>query len=177
MSMESVMPPNHLILCLPLLLLPSSVFKMVMDREAWWAAVHRVAKDSDATEQLNYNKLFLFFLKYLFTSDSTTNVYFFTNIYFNLSFLASVIISLKDFFFLFFFFYHWVQAWPAHFPRGQWIPELRCWGKEESLIGDLEDHWLAPQNNHLIGVWMPGSFIDQRERSNVVPRSKGRLER
>ena len=103
MSMESVMPSNHLILCLPLLLLPSSVFKMVMDREAWWAAVHGVAKDSDATEQLNYNKLFLLFLKYLFTSDSTTNVYFFTNIYFNLSFLASVIISLKDFFFLFFF--------------------------------------------------------------------------
>ena len=24
---------------------------------------------------------------------------------------------------------------------------------------------LAPQNKHVIGVWMPGSFIDQRERS------------
>ena len=73
-----------------------------------------------------------------------------------------------------------VQAWSAHLMRGQWIPELRCWGKEEALTGepaDLEDHWLAPQNNHLIGVWMPGSFVDQRERSNVVQRSKGKLER
>ena len=48
---------------------------------------------------------------------------------------------------------------------GQWIWEMRGWGKEETLIGeptDQEDGKLAPQNNHLIGVWMPGSFIDQR---------------
>ena len=31
---------------------------------------------------------------------------------------------------------------------------------------DQEDGRLAPQNNHLIGIWMPGSFIDQREKSN-----------
>ena len=34
-----------------------------------------------------------------------------------------------------------------------------------------------PQNNHLIGVWMPGSFIDQRERSNEELKTKGRRER
>ena len=36
---------------------------------------------------------------------------------------------------------------------------------------------LAPQNNHLIGVWMPDCFIDQRERSNEELKSKGRIER
>ena len=62
----------------------------------------------------------------------------------------------------------------------QWIQETRCWGKEETLIGepaDREDGRLVPQNNHLIGVWMPGSFIDQRERSNEELKSKGRIER
>ena len=34
-----------------------------------------------------------------------------------------------------------------------------------------------PQNNHLLGVWKPGSFIDQRERSNEEPKSKGRIKR
>ena len=34
-----------------------------------------------------------------------------------------------------------------------------------------------PQNNHLIGVWMPGSFIDQRERSNEELKTEGRIER
>jgi len=39
------------------------------------------------------------------------------------------------------------------------------WGKEETLIRELayqEDARLAHQNNHLIGIWMPGTFIDQR---------------
>ena len=34
-----------------------------------------------------------------------------------------------------------------------------------------------PQNNRLIGVWMPGSFTDQRERSNEELKTKGRIER
>jgi len=41
--------------------------------------------------------------------------------------------------------------------------------QKETLIGepaDREDGRLVPQNHHLIGVQMPGSFIDQRERSN-----------
>ena len=38
--------------------------------------------------------------------------------------------------------------------------------------------WKAlPQNNHLLGVWMPGSFIDQRKRINEELKSKGRIER
>ena len=49
-----------------------------------------------------------------------------------------------------------------------------------TLIGELadwEDGRLAAQNNHLIGVWIPGSFIDQRERSNEELKSKGGIER
>jgi len=29
-------------------------------------------------------------------------------------------------------------------------------------LPDQEDGRLMSQNNHLIGIWMPGSFIDQR---------------
>ena len=36
---------------------------------------------------------------------------------------------------------------------------------------DQEDGRLAPQNNRLIGVRMPGSFINQRERSNEELKS------
>ena len=42
---------------------------------------------------------------------------------------------------------------------------------------DREDGRLAPQNNRLIGAWMPGSFIDQRERSSEELKSQGRAER
>ena len=34
-----------------------------------------------------------------------------------------------------------------------------------------------PQNNHLIEVWVSGSFIDQRERNNEKLKSKGRIEK
>lgn len=44
-------------------------------------------------------------------------------------------------------------------------------------LADREDVRLAPQNNHLIGVWTPGCFIDQRERGNEELKSKGRTER
>ena len=71
----------------------------------------------------------------------------------------------------------WVQAHSTHCKIGQWIREMRCWGREGTLIGepaDQEDGSLAPQINHLIRVWMPGCFIDQRERSNEELKSKGR---
>ena len=46
---------------------------------------------------------------------------------------------------------------------------------------DNRNQWLLrkeeTQNNHLIGVWMPGSFIDQREKGNEELKSKGRIER
>ena len=51
--------------------------------------------------------------------------------------------------------------------------------QEETLVGELADQQdgrLAPQNNHLIGVWMPGSFIEQRERGNEELKSKGRID-
>ena len=41
---------------------------------------------------------------------------------------------------------------------------------------DWKDGRLTPQNNHLIGAWMPCPFIDQRERSNKELKSKGRTE-
>lgn len=47
----------------------------------------------------------------------------------------------------------------------QWIQEKRFWGKKQTLIWeppDWEDGRLAPQNNHLIKAWLPGSFLDQR---------------
>ena len=57
---------------------------------------------------------------------------------------------------------------------------MRCRGKEEILIRELvglEDGKLVPQNNHLFGAWLPGSFIDQRERSDEELKSKGCIER
>ena len=36
-------------------------WKNLMDREAWWATVHEVTKESDMTEQLNNNIAFCFF--------------------------------------------------------------------------------------------------------------------
>ena len=43
-------------------------------------------------------------------------------------------------------------------------------------LADLEDGRLLPQNNPFVRMWMPGSFIDQRERSNEELKSKGRIE-
>ena len=60
-----------------------------------------------------------------------------------------------------------VQVHSARCRTGQWLWEMRGWGKEETLWGgraqitDWEDARLAPQNTHLFGVWMPGSFLGQ----------------
>jgi len=74
---------------------------------------------------------------------------------------------------------YWIQARSARSTTGWWIWETRWWGQEETLFGkpaDWEGGRLAPQNNHLIRVWMPGFFIE-RERSNEELKSKGRIER
>ena len=39
-----------------------------------------------------------------------------------------------------------------------------------------EDGKLVPQKNYRMAVWMPGSFKDQKERSNKELTSKGRIE-
>ena len=41
-------------------------------------------------------------------------------------------------------------------------------------LAEREDGRLAPQISHLIGVWMSGCFLDQRERSNEELKSKER---
>ena len=56
-----------------------------------------------------------------------------------------------------------VQTCSAHQKTDQWIWEMRDWGKKETWMGesaDWEDGRLAPQNNCLTGVWIPGSFTD-----------------
>ena len=42
---------------------------------------------------------------------------------------------------------------------------------------DQEDGRLEPQNGHLFGIWMPSSFIYQREGSNVELKTKDRIEK
>jgi len=66
-----------------------------------------------------------------------------------------------------------VQAHSACCITGQWIREMRCWGKEETLIGELASasKWSS------YWVWMPAYFIDQREWSNEELNSKARIER
>ena len=41
-------------------------------------------------------------------------------------------------------------------------PALQADSLPTELRGKPEDGRLAPQNNHLFGVWMPGSLLDQR---------------
>ena len=69
-----------------------------------------------------------------------------------------------------------VQTCSAHQKTDQWIWEMRDWGKKETWMGESADFWedgrLAPQNNCLTGVWIPGSFTDQRWRGEVKKQSK-----
>ena len=64
-----------------------------------------------------------------------------------------------------------------HRPTNLSFRVLRQGGDLIRGTADQEDGRLAPQNNHLIRVWMPGYFIDQRERSNEELKSKGRIKR
>ena len=72
-----------------------------------------------------------------------------------------------------------VQAPSACCTIGQWIRERGVEVRQRLITEptDWEDGRLVPQNNRLIGVWMPGSFTDQRERSNEELKTKGRIER
>ena len=58
-------------------------------------------------------------------------------------------------------------AWWATQPTGPLRVEHN--GSDFALTADEEDGRLAPQNNHFIGSWRPGSFVDQRGRSPEEP--------
>ena len=47
----------------------STLQELVMDREAWHAVVHGVAKKSDKTERLNWTELSLSFLQGIFPTQ------------------------------------------------------------------------------------------------------------
>ena len=73
---------------------------------------------------------------------------------------------------------YWIQVHSTHRTIGQWIRETRCWGKEETLMGepaDWEDGRLEPQNNHLTGG-LDAMFCYRSERSNEELKSKGSKE-
>ena len=58
-----------------------------------------------------------------------------------------------------------VQAYSAHHMTGQLTERQGVEARNMTLLGklaDQEDSRLPSQNNHLIEVWMPGSFIEQR---------------
>ena len=73
-----------------------------------------------------------------------------------------------------------VQAHSACCRAGQGIQEMRCWGKAETLVrepANWEDGRLVPQNNHLVGVWMPGFFYRSERKKQWGTKVKGRIER
>ena len=64
----------------------------------------------------------------------------------------------------------WRKGTPLHFFFFEARKRL-SWGSQQT-----EDGRRAPQNNHLIWVWIPGFFINQRDRSSGELKSKGRIE-
>ena len=72
-------------------------------------------------------------------------------------------------------------------PNSLCIPHNRPMIQRDEVLRQGRDFdwgasWLrkcqaSASNNHLFGVWNPGSFIDQRERSNEELKSKGIIER
>ena len=58
-----------------------------------------------------------------------------------------------------------VQAYSAHHMTGQLTERQSVEARNMTLFGQLADHEdnrQPSQNNHIIKVWIPGSFIEQR---------------
>ena len=128
MSIELVMPSKHLVLCRPLILLPS-IFPSIRVFPNEWA------------------------LRIMWPK------------YWNFSSSIRVLNPLtRESWFC-----YWVQVCSAHPRIDQYILGTRCWDKEGTLFWELvdqEDGRLLAQKKaqkpHLVGAWMPGSFMDQR---------------
>ena len=90
-------------------------------------------------------------------------------------------------FFFFFFFYCENKELLSLSPNSLCLPQNRPMIQRDEVLRQGRDfHWGASwlrkcrasaSKNHLLGVWMPGSFIDHRERSNEELKSKGIIER
>ena len=72
---------------------------------------------------------------------------------------------------------YWVQACSARHKIGQWIQDEELGQGKDFIqkLADWEDGRLAPQNNHLVGVWMLDYFMDQRWGQVQKQSKKGHL--
>ena len=96
-------------------------------------------------------------------------------------------VLFRPFFFFFFLIYCENKELLSLSPNSLCLPQNRPMiQRDEALRQGRDFNWGASwlrkcqasaSNNHLLGVWMPGSFIDHRERSNEELKSKGIIER
>ena len=144
MAIESVMPSKHRVLWGPLLLPSSSDGD---GQEGLACCSPQGCKELDTTERLNDHRL-IFSQMFIYEQMNSKRLLFFRKylFQFKLFFLASSDYIIKRLLLFYFYFIgYWVQAPSVHLTTSQWIPELRCWGKEETFNWGASQplRWLA----------------------------------